>query len=240
MLASDVNNPEFTGAISNPDDLLHVEFYFDEAVDKWATEEESTKAGRKVIVKGPRIPFIKIVRPGDKTTEIVRAAMEMDKARFPRQWLAFQINEGMISQGGQIPGWSIDDWSELSKDQVRELKYLRFQVVEQIAGASDAQVQQMGMGGLGLREKAKQALREKMGAETKDALMEKEKEILALQKKNEENEARLKKLEELFSARQESAPPPIGPQTTPAETSKKRGWPKGKPRKPKESKEITV
>ncbi|MCR4332459.1 MAG: hypothetical protein NUV34_07125, partial [Sulfuricaulis sp.] len=39
------------------------------------------------------------------------------------------------------------------------------------------QIQSIGMGGLGLREQAKKAMKDRMGAETKDALAQKDAEI---------------------------------------------------------------
>ncbi len=62
----------------------------------------------------------------------------------------------------------------------RELLYLRFQTVEQLAGASDRQIQGIGIGGVALREKARIALRNKMGAETKAALDAKDAETKEL------------------------------------------------------------
>lgn len=169
MLASDMNNPEFVGA-RNPDDGLYKEFYWHEPVDAWASREESQKQGRKVVVKGPKQPFIRIMVPGDKTSEFTTAVTEAHKQRFPREWMAWQISEGLIGGEEDIPGWKLSEWEELDADMVRELLYLRFQTVEQLAGASDKQIQGIGMGGVNLRERARVALRNKMGAETRDAM----------------------------------------------------------------------
>ena len=205
MLASDYNNPEFTGA-KNPDDGLYKEFYWHEPVDAWASREESGKQQRNVVVKLPKQAFIRIMVPGDKTTEITQAVTESHKHRFPREWMAFQISEGLIGGNEDIPGWKLSEWDELNADQVRELLYLRFQTVEQLAGANDKQLQGIGMGGLMLREKARVALRNKMGAEVKAALDAKDAE-------NAELKARLDRLEKLISA------PPV-------EDAEKRGRPR--------------
>lgn len=169
MLASDMNNPNFVGA-KNPDSGLYVEFFWHEAVDGWKSREESEKLQRRVVVKEPKAPYVRIMVPGDKTTEWVGAVTEAMKQRFPREWLAWQIAEGLVGGEEDIPGWKLAEWEEISPDLLRELTYLRFQTVEQLAGASDKQVQGMGLGGLGLREKARVALRNKMGSETKAAL----------------------------------------------------------------------
>lgn len=181
MLASDLNNPEFVGA-RNPDSGLYVEFYWHEPVDAWASREESQKLQRNVVVKLPKQPFVRIMVPGDKTSEWTGAVSEAHKRRFPQQWMAWQINEGIIGGDGDIPGWKLEEWDEIEKDLARELLHMRFQTVEQLAGASDKQIQGIGIGGVSLREKARVALRNKMGAETKAALDAKEAETAELKK----------------------------------------------------------
>lgn len=187
MLATDLNNTEFVGA-KDPDSGLYVEFYFEEPVDAWASREQSQAQQRKVVVKLAKQPFVRIMVPGDKTSEYTAAVTEAHKQRFPRQWLAWQISEGLVGGDGDIPGWKLSEWDELSPDMVRELLYLRFQTVEQLAGASDKQIQGVGIGGLGMREKARAALRNKMGAETREAMEERDRE-------NADLKARLARLE---------------------------------------------
>jgi len=190
MLASDFNNPDFLGA-KNPDSGLFVEFFWEEPVDAWASREASIKEQRNVKIKLPKQAFVRIMVPGDKTSEITQAVEEHHKRRFPQQWMAWQISEGLLGNDGDVPGWKLVEWDELSEDQVRELTYMRFSTVEQLAGASDKQIQGIGMGGVNLREKAKIALRNRMGAETK----------AELERRDAENEAlkdRLAKLEALL------------------------------------------
>lgn len=200
MLASDANNPEFVGA-KNPDSGLYVEFFWNEPVDGWASREESQKQQRNVVVKLAKQPFIRIMVPGDKSTIWEEAVADRHKQRFPNQWMAWQISEGIIGGDGDIPGWKLAEWPELGEEQVRELLYLRFQTVEQLAGANDRQVQGLGMGGVMLREKARVALRDRMGAETKAALDAKDKE-------NQELRDRLDRLEKaMLGTVQEPSPP---------------------------------
>jgi hypothetical protein len=191
MLASDLNNPEFMGA-KDPDSGLYVEFFWHEAVDGWASREKSLAEQRNVVVKLPKAPFVRIMVPGDKTSEFTAAVNESHKQRFPRQWMAWQIAEGLIGGDGDIPGWKLAEWDEISPDMCRELLYLRFQTVEQLAGANDKQIQGVGIGGLGLREKARAALRNKMGAETREALE-------AERAEKEELRERLARMEEAMS-----------------------------------------
>jgi len=183
MLASDLNNPEFIGAV-NPDDLLHVEIYWHEPIDKWASEVATQKAGKRVVVKGPKQEYIRIMRPGDKDTIHEVALREDHKVRFPRQYHYWQIAEGLVDGGKDVPGWKLDDWPELddNAELKRELHFLRFWTVEQIAGAQDAQIQKMGIGGPGLRERARVALKERMRKEFAADLQEKEKEMAAMRR----------------------------------------------------------
>jgi len=143
MLASDMDNPQFTGA-ANPNDLLHVEFYMYSSLDA----NKSAEQGKEVRL--PSIPYVRIVRPGDNTSVIETPVRDDHKARFPDKWLAFQMKEGMIEGPQNIPGWKIEEWPVLKgKDtQIHELRHLRFQTVEQLAGASDAQIQRLGLGGI--------------------------------------------------------------------------------------------
>ena len=191
-LASDLNNADFVGA-RNPDSGLYVEFYWNEPVDAWSSAEKSREMQRKVEVKLPKQPFVRIMVPGDKTSIFETAVQEAHKQRFPRQWMAWQIAEGLIGGEEDIPGWKIAEWDEIDAEMARDLLYQRFQTVEQLAGASDRQVQGMGIGGVSLRERARVALRNRMGAETKAAL-DKERE------EKEELKARLSKLEALLEA----------------------------------------
>lgn len=195
MLASDLNNKEFVGA-TNPDELLHVEFYWHEPID-W---NKSQDTGREVRT-GQRMIYVRIAAPGNAHSVIETPVRDEHKARWPQKWLAWQMREGLI-EGAQedIPGWKLDDWDGITKDQARELGYLRFQTVEQLAGASDGQLQRMGMGGFGLREKAREALRGKMRAEMKDELDARDKELAELRARDAAREKELADIKAMLTA----------------------------------------
>lgn len=193
MVASDLNNPAFMGAM-NPDTLLHVEFYMHAPEDV----HKSEAAGK--IVRLPAIPYIRIQSPGDKTSIVESPVLERHKARWPDKWLYFQIKEGLIEGAADIPGWKLEEWTHLTPEQVRELKYLRFTVVEQVAGASDEQVQKLGMDGLGLREAARIALRARLGAEMREEMQKKDAEISALKSANEAMQEKFAKFEAFMAA----------------------------------------
>lgn len=176
MLASDLNNPEFMGA-TDPNSMLHVQFYNHKALDTWATNESGIKTYLK------ECPYIRISIPGNDKTVIERPADNRDVNNFPKQWLRFQMETGQIANAENVPGWQIDDW-ELTDDQVRNLKFLRFYTVEQLAGASDMQLQGIGMGGLALREKAREALAKRNAELVNSAVAERDDKISRLEEAN--------------------------------------------------------
>ncbi len=197
-IASDLNNPNFAGPI-NPDTLLSVEFFMHEPEDVHKSEAAGT------LIRGPAIPNVRIQDPGDHTSIMESPVLETHKRRWPEKWLYFQIQHNMIEGAAEIPGWKISEWTELNPEQVRNLQFLRFSVVEQVANASDSQCQRMGMDGMSLREKARLALRARMGVEIKQEMDRKDAEI-------SEMKERLAKME-AFVAQQMSAaekPAPLG------------------------------
>ena len=132
--------------INNADAHLHVEFY---------TNDQKPYKDRPT-------PFVRIIVPGDKTNVVDQPVREDHKERFPRQWLHFQMQSGdgpVI--GTLLQQWNTDDEENFSSHQMAELQILKFQTVEQVATASDSQLQRIGMGGAGLRERAKTYLTRK-------------------------------------------------------------------------------
>lgn len=134
LLASDANNPEFSGAY-NPDSRLAVQFY-SRAVQN---EFQSNLQGRPIF---DDVDFVKIFVPGDNTLTIDTAVHESHKQRFPIQWARYQNNRSG-EQG--VHGTAISAWPLLTAGQVEQLKAMKFYTVESIADASDAQIANIGM-----------------------------------------------------------------------------------------------
>lgn len=130
--------------VANADSHLHVEFYmYDKAPFK-------------------DTPFVRIMVPGDKTNIIEQPVREHHKQRFIREWLNFQSQ----NSDGQVIGTKLTDWNkdapnDFNDSQMAELQILKFQTVEQVATATDAQLQRIGMGAAGLRERARSYLTRK-------------------------------------------------------------------------------
>jgi hypothetical protein len=153
MLASDVNNPEFAGAI-HPDSGLWVEFFV------WEKKDKLDADGKKLTDNYGK-PYCRMRNPGDKTLCVEQPVTQEHKDRFPQHWAIFQRMNGEE----QIVGTPIEAWYEARRDedlnevQINELRILKFLTCEALATASDAQIQRLGMGGASLRIKCSEWLK---------------------------------------------------------------------------------
>ena len=134
--------------LNNPDSRLNVKFY-QRAINN---EFKSILEGRPIMEMRD---FILIEVPGDNLTVIDTFAVDEHKQRFPVQWARYQ-NE---KTDGDIEGTLLHDWPVLNAAVAAELKHFKFYTVEQVAAASDAQLNTLGMAAgmspLALRDKAK-------------------------------------------------------------------------------------
>jgi hypothetical protein len=121
---------------SNADSRLQVRFY-KRPVQQ---EQESLAAGRPIFKE---FDFVHICVAGDSLTEIDTYALASHKQRFPIQWANYQNRLGADDQ--EVVGTPVSEWPIVSKSQAEELRALKFHTVEAVAGASDAQLQRMGM-----------------------------------------------------------------------------------------------
>jgi hypothetical protein len=146
-------------------------------------EQESLAAGRPIICAA-----------GDTLTEIDTYALASHKARFPIQWANYQNRLGADDQ--EVVGTPVSEWPIVSKSQAEELRAMKFHTVESIAGASDQQLQRMGMAAgmspYAFRDKAKAFLNLATNAAETD---KRESEINALKEelaKKEQETAKIK------------------------------------------------
>jgi hypothetical protein len=121
---------------SNADSRLQVRFY-KRPVQQ---EQESLAAGRPIFKE---FDFVHICVAGDSLTEIDTYALASHKTRFPIQWANYMNRQGADDQ--EVVGTPVSEWPIVSKSQAEELRALKFHTVEAVAGASDAQLQRMGM-----------------------------------------------------------------------------------------------
>lgn len=150
--------------IHQADNHLHVEFY---VYDKEPYKEQ---------------PFVRIIVPGDKTNIVDQMVREDHKRRFPRQWLHFQMqNNNAEVIGVPLKQWVLDDPDNFNDMQMAELQIFKFQTVEQVATATDNQLQRVGMGAVSLRELARRYLQVKNQSSSQNEI-ENTKQELALVK----------------------------------------------------------
>lgn len=134
MIASDLNNPEFAGAM-DPNSRLAVQFYM-----KPVENEFKSKAAARPVFEN--VDFVKIWTPGNVLSIIDTPTRQDHKDKFPRQWAAYQ---NRVGEDTRFVGTPITEWPRITPSQAEELKALKFFTVEAIAGAGDAQLQGIGM-----------------------------------------------------------------------------------------------
>lgn len=121
-------------------------------------EFNSNKEGRPIFFMAD---FVRIEIPGNQHSIIDTFANDTHKAMYPQQWARYQ-NEKKELGDDDIEGTLLSEWPILNAAQVRELKHYHFYTVEQVANASDDQINKVtmivGMGGHAFREKAKNYL----------------------------------------------------------------------------------
>jgi hypothetical protein len=142
------------------------------------------------------VDFIRKVAAGDPNNIIERPARKSDQYEFPQQWAAYKNNQQYRPESGT----PIEDWPRIDMATAAKLKALEFHTVEQVAEASDAQIQRIGMGAYELRNKAiafiKQAKDSAYAQKQADELAIREQRILDLEATIQRQAARLELLEE--------------------------------------------
>jgi hypothetical protein len=121
--------------INGADQRLVVQFYRKPMQNEFKTSQE----GRPIF---DDTEMVKIFIPGDSLSVIDTLVREDHKTRFPIQWAHFMNKHGSDQQ---ISGTPLSQWPLVTPSQAEELKALKFYTVENIAHASDAQLQRIGM-----------------------------------------------------------------------------------------------
>ena len=132
--------------------------------------------------------FIRIASPGNQLSVVDRPIRDDDKTRFPHVWRAYETKIG-VAQGIPLDVWSKDRPEDITEGQVDALKALKFLYVEQVALASDSQLQGVGMGGVALRTKAGAYMQNRTTSRSSA-------EMTALQTKNDELAAQMRAMQE--------------------------------------------
>ena len=135
FIASDDANPNFVGQ-KDPDRALSVMFYSKPLQNMFRSKEE----GRPIF---DDVDMVKIMLPGDDKNIIDTFARDDHKERFPRQWAHYENKRpGDQRLVGKTP---LEHWQRLTPAQAEELRAMKFYAVDDIANASDASLQRIGM-----------------------------------------------------------------------------------------------
>lgn len=124
------------------DASLHVRFEKHAELDSYQTFKQGRKIFREEV-------YVRILMPANRLNEIFRKVTDEDRARFPRQFRAFLDNAEVL----QI-GTPLREIPNISAAQVLELKHLKVDTVEQLAGMADTTAQLLGTGGVDLKQRA--------------------------------------------------------------------------------------
>lgn len=87
---------------------------------------------------------VRIEIPGNQLSIIDTLANDDHKAKFPLQWAHYQ-NSQTGRDDASLQGTLLREWPLLTAAQAKELEHWRFYTVEQVANASDLQLQSVGM-----------------------------------------------------------------------------------------------
>jgi hypothetical protein len=91
------------------------------------------------------VDYIQIMQPGNKDSIVIRPAMEMDKTRFAEHYRKYRARQDQ----DHIEGTLLEEWPQITRSQVEELKFFNIRTVEQLIGVSDSNAQSiMGFGAL--------------------------------------------------------------------------------------------
>ena len=96
--------------------------------------EKSLKEGRPIF---DEIPSISIQWPG--MDETVRRIEPQDIQEYPDKYAAFKAGSEPVTDGTPLA-----EWAMMSGSAMRELQYLGFKTVEQLANASDEAKRKLG------------------------------------------------------------------------------------------------
>lgn len=181
--------------IQNPNGRLVVFFHKKPVKNQVKSEEEGRPIFDDVI-------YIKKMVPGDSLNIIERPAFDDDKREFPLQWAHYQNKQGSDQM---ISGTPLIEWPIISTAQAEELRGLKFYTVENIAEASDTQLQRIGMlAGMSphsFRDKAKLFLNKAKGL-AEDS--KREEELATLREENAkikaETDAKLAQMQDQMAA----------------------------------------
>ena len=173
MLASDVNNREFAGAM-DPDAVIVARFYMRAIFQPFQSKLEAKQIWKDVL-------YIEYYPSGNTLLKMDVPVNESHKQRFSKQWAYYQASNDKDSREAGTP---LSQWAILGPADVENLKALKFFTIDNLAGASDQQLQSLGMGMGGMAPHVLRARAQAyLGAAKDSALPQQQAEDIELLKK---------------------------------------------------------
>ncbi len=131
-----------SGQTHKLDSQLHVTFYKRGVLNNF----KSATAGRKIFEEKV---YVRILMPANRLAEVDREASDEDRVRFLLQFTSF-VQKGETLQVGT----PLDQLPNMSQALLLELKHLKVDTVEQLAGMADTTVSLLGTGGQTMKQSA--------------------------------------------------------------------------------------
>jgi len=202
MLASDVNNQGFTGAM-DPDSVMVARFYVKAVKNNFLSKKESRPIFEDKI-------YCEYYAAGQTQNKMDVPAYDHHKARFAKQWAYFQTTQKTDGGGSGTP---LSQWTILSPADVENLKGLKIQTIENIAGMSDQGLQVLGMGVAGMAPHILRARAQAyLGAAKDSALPQQQAEDIEALKKQVADLTAMLQAKPIEAPKKKGRPPKVKPQ----------------------------
>lgn len=136
---------------SPPKAVIRARFY----VEAQHNGAKSDVAGHAVY---DDVEMVEMVIPGDQRTVVAERVKAHHKERWPNEYRAFKED-----REAPVEGTPLEAWAYLSPAQVATFKAINLRTVEDIAGCSDGHLNNLGLGGRDIRERARQFIKTQEG-----------------------------------------------------------------------------
>ena len=158
-----MNNGRYHG-----DEFLLVKFFMHPKINNIKTAEAERPIFEDTV-------YVQIMQPGNKDSVVIRPATKMG-----RDWVVerFRKLEARTDED-HIEGTLLEEWPGVTRAQCEELRYLNVRTVEQLAGLSDSNAQNI-MGVQLLKQKAAKYLESSKDEATANALADANAQIAEL------------------------------------------------------------
>lgn len=201
MLASDVNNPQFAGAM-DPDAVMVARFYIRAVKNNFKSKQENRPIYEDKI-------YCEYYPAGNTLLKMDVPSTSIHEQRFHKQWAFFKSQQ---SGDQREIGTPLSQWTILSPSDVENLKGLKFTTLDQIAGCSDLQLQSLGMGMAGMSPHTLRARAQAfLGAAQDTKLPQKQAEEIEtlkkqMQERDEQHAREMAEIKALIAGKQEGKP----------------------------------